>query len=135
MLDSELVNGGILKQAQLRICDTAARNDLDIDLRPLSRIGHLFVRLWSVVILWCLLRKHSHFAHDAEQTFRSAGIAALLEPVPQFHHTKIGVSAPHIPNHLEFIFGMLVGMTVRTPGLATQGFHTTVPARLPEVNV
>ena len=36
----ELVNSGILKQAQLRVSDTAARDDLHIHLDSFSRISH-----------------------------------------------------------------------------------------------
>ena len=41
----ELVDGGVLEQAKLRIRDTAAGNDLDIHLHTLAGIGHLLVRL------------------------------------------------------------------------------------------
>ena len=41
----ELVNGGILVQTQLRVCDTPAGNDLHIYLDPLTGIGHLLIGL------------------------------------------------------------------------------------------
>ena len=44
-------------------------------------------------------------------------------------------AAAHIPNQLQFCSGMLVWMTVRTSGLAGQGFHTSIPAGPPEVDI
>ena len=50
----ELVNGGILEQASLRICDTAARDDLHIHLHPFSRMSHLLVRFWRISLFLLL---------------------------------------------------------------------------------
>ena len=44
----ELVNGCVLKQAELRVCHTFAGYYLHIHLNPLARIGHLLVRLGFV---------------------------------------------------------------------------------------
>ena len=44
----ELVNGGILEQAQLRVSNAAAGNDLHIHLDPFSRTSHLLVRFWRI---------------------------------------------------------------------------------------
>ena len=41
----------------------------------------------------------------------------------------------HISDELELLLGMLVGMAVRTSGLAGQGLQRTVVARTPEVDV
>ena len=41
----------------------------------------------------------------------------------------------HIRNKLEFLRGMLVGMAMRTSGLAGQGLQGTVVAGTPEVDV
>ena len=44
----------------------------------------------------------------------------LAQPVPQFHHAQGGIAAAHVPDYLQFRFGVLVGMTVGPPGLAGQ---------------
>lgn len=44
----ELIDGGILKQAQRRVCNTGLRNDLDVHLYPLSWVGRLLVGLGRV---------------------------------------------------------------------------------------
>ena len=131
----ELVDGGVLEQAKLRICDTAARNDLDIHLHTLARIGHLLVRLWLVRIFGLFGRKQPHFAHDTEQTLWAAGVAALPQTVPQLDHAQRWVAVAHIADELQLGLRVLVGVAVRASGLAGQGRHTTVPALLPEVDV
>ena len=49
----ELVNGGVLKQAQLRVSDAAVGDHLHVYLDPLTWIGHLLVRFW--LVNWFLL--------------------------------------------------------------------------------
>ena len=40
----ELVDGGVLEQAEFRVCNTLTRYDLHIDLNAFSRMGHLLIR-------------------------------------------------------------------------------------------
>ena len=94
----ELVNSGILEQAQLQVCDTAARDNLHIHLHPFSRMGHLLVRFWRISLFLLLLWEHPQFAHDSKQALRPAGIAALLQAVPQLHQAKLRTAAAHIPD-------------------------------------
>ena len=131
----ELVNGGILEQAQFWVRDAAAGDDLYIYLDSFSRTGHLLVRLWRISFFLLLLWEHSQFAHNAKQALRPAGIAALLQAVPQLHQADLWIAAAHIPNQLQLRFGMLVWMAVRTPGLASQRCHTPIPAGTPKVNI
>ena len=77
----ELVNGGVLEQAQLRVSDTVAGNDLYIHLDSFSRTSHLLVRFWCVSLFLLVLREHPQFAHDSEQALRPAGVAALFQMV------------------------------------------------------
>jgi len=131
----ELVNGGILEQAQLRVSNAAAGNDLYIHLDSFSRTSHLLVRFWCVSLFLLLLWEHHQLTHDPEQALGSAGVAALLQAVPQLHQAKLWIAAAHIPDELQFRFGMLVWMAVRTPGLASQRCHTPIPAGTPKVNI
>ena len=131
----ELVNGGILEQAQFRVRDAAAGDDLYIYLDSFSRTGHLLVRLWRISFFLLLLWEHSQFAHNAKQALRPAGIAALLQAVPQLHQADLWIAAAHIPDQLQLRFGMLVWMAVRTPGLASQRCYTPIPAGTPKVNI
>ena len=78
----ELVNGGILEQAQFWVRDAAAGHDLYIHLDSFSRTSHLLVRFWCVSLFLLLLREHPQFAHDSEQALRPAGVAALFQTVP-----------------------------------------------------
>ena len=131
----ELVNGGILEQAQLRVSNAAAGNDLHIHLDPFSRTSHLLVRFWRISLFLLLLWEHPQFAHDSEQTLRPAGVAALFQAVPQLHQAKLRIAAAHVPDQLQLRFGMLVWMAVRTPGLAGQGLHAPIPASTPEIDI
>ena len=114
----ELVNGGILEQAQLRVCNTFSGDNLHIHLNPFSRTSHLLVRFWRISLILLLLWEHPQLTHDPEQALGSAGVAALLQAVPQLHQAKLWIAAAHIPDELQFRFGMLVWMAVRPPGLA-----------------
>ena len=96
----KLVNGGVLEQAKLRICNTAAGNDLHIYLHALSGTGHLLVRLGFVCIFRLFGRKQPHFAHDTEQTLWTAGVAALPQTVPQLDHAQRRIAAAHIADEL-----------------------------------
>ena len=131
----EFIDGGVLEQAQLRIRDTAARHNFDVHLHTLSGVCHLLVRLWFVRTFRLFGRKQAHFAHDAEQAFRAAGVAALSQTVPKFDHAQRRIAAAHIADELQLGLRVLVWMAVRPSGLAGQGRHTTVPALLPEVDI
>ena len=96
----ELIDGGVLEQAKLRICDTSAGNDLDIHLHTLAGIGHLLVRLWLVRIFGLIGRKQAHSAHNAEQTLWTTGVAALPQTVPQLDHAQRRIAAAHIADEL-----------------------------------
>lgn len=75
------------------------------------------------------------FTQDAEQALRTAGISTLSEPVPQLRQAQFWVPAAHVPDELQFLRRMLVGMMMRTAGVAPQGLHTPVLTRLPEVDI
>ena len=128
----ELVNSGVLVQAEFRVCDTASGDHLHIHLDTLAGIGHLLVGLG--LVSWFLLfrREQPQLSHDPEQALRAAGIAPLPQPVPQFHHAEAGVPAAHVPDQLQLRLCVLVGMAVGPPGLAGQGLrvsHPSVPSR------
>lgn len=131
----ELVNGGVLKQAQFRVCNTPAGHYLHIYLDPLAGIGHLLVGFGLVCLFLLRRRKQAQLAHYAEQALRAAGIATFPQPVPQLHHAKVWVTAAHIPDELQFHLCVLVGMAVGPSGTAGQGLHRSIPAVFPEVDV
>ena len=131
----ELVDGSVLEQPKLWIRDAFPRHDLHIHLHALSGPGHLLVRLGFVCIFRLFGRKQPHFTHDTEQALRTAGVAALPQPVPQFDHAQFGIPAAHIADELQLGICVLVGMAVGPSGLTDQGRHTTIPALLPEVDV
>ena len=131
----KLINGSILEQAQLRVSDAAAGDHLHIYLNPLAGIGHLLVGLWLAGRFLLFGWEQPQLSHDPEQALRAAGIATLPQPVPQFHHAEAGVPAAHVPDQLQLCLCMLVRVSVGPPGLAGQGFHGSIPARLPEVDI
>ena len=55
--------------------------------------------------------------------------------MPQFYHTQVWITATHIAGRLQLYFCVLVGMTVRTYGLAGQGCCTPIPVGLLEIDV
>ena len=131
----ELVNGGVLVQTQFRVGDAALGDHFHIHLDPLTRVGHLLIGFglisWFLFCLW----EHPEFPHHPEQAFRAAGIAPLLQAVPQFHHAQVRISAAHVPNQLQFRLCVLVWMAVGPTGLTRQGFCCAIPPGLPEVDI
>ena len=116
----ELVNGCVLVQAQLRVSDAATGDHLHIHLDTLAGIGHLLVGLWLVGGFLLFRLEQAQLSHDPEQALRAAGVAPLPQPVPQFHHTQVGIAAAHIPDQLLLCLCMLVRVAVGSPGLADQ---------------
>ena len=94
----ELIDGGVLIQAQLRVGDTAAGDHLHIYLDTLAGIGHLLVGLWPVGGFLLFRREHSQLPHYPEQALRAAGVAPLPQTVPQLYHTQIWIAAAHVPD-------------------------------------
>ena len=95
----------------------------------------MLIGLWSIGLFLLLFWKHTQLAHHAEQALRPAGIPPLPQTVPQFYQAQGRIVAAHIPDLLQLRFCVLVGMAVRTPGLAGQGFDSAIPASPPEVDI
>ena len=111
---------------------SAARNDLYVHLNALSRMGHLFVRLWFVSLFWFWVRKHPQPSHHAKQAFRTTCIAASSQTMPQFDHAQRWISAAHVTNELQFGFRVLIWMTVRAVWTGRPGmprFHPSAASR------
>lgn len=79
----ELVDSGVLEQAQLGVGDAATGSHLHVYLDALARIGHLLIGLRLVGILFLRLRSHPQLAHYPKQALGPAGIAPFSQPVPQ----------------------------------------------------
>ena len=94
----ELINGGVLKQAEFRVGDAAAGDHLHIYLNPLAGIGHLLVGLWLVGRFLLFGWEQPQLSHYPEQALWAAGVAPLPQPVPQLHHTQLWIAAAHIPD-------------------------------------
>ena len=131
----ELINGGVLVQAEFRVCDTRSGNYFHIHLDPLAGIGHLLIGLGFLCLVLLSRGKQSQLPHHAEQAFRAAGIAPHPQPVPKLHHAKIGVAAAHVPDHFQLRFCVLVGMAVGPSGATGQGCHAPIPPGFPKVDV
>lgn len=82
----KLVDGGILKES-LPGRTARARNNLDVNLNTLSRIGHLLIGFRAVRLLFGLLRQSTHTLKHPVQAFRAASVSAFLQPAPQVDQT------------------------------------------------
>ena len=71
----ELVNGGVLVQAEFCGCDTLSRNYVHIHLDSSAGIGRLLIELGFVCLFLLSRRKQAQLPHHSEQAFRAAGIA------------------------------------------------------------
>lgn len=79
---SVLINGGVLEKTQFRVGNTGAWDDLDIDLNPLTRVGHLFIGFGRVGHFLLGSRQEFQASHDTEEGFRPAGVAVFAQPTP-----------------------------------------------------
>ena len=134
------VNPGVKLPPSLRNLFTELQSDCGItppdsgDLTAWAKQG-VFLLNSSLTVEAGKAASHKDFGW---QTFTDAVVqrlAALPQPVPQFHHAEAGVPAAHVPDQLQLCLCMLVRVAVGPPGLAGQGFHGSIPARLPEVNI
>ena len=71
----ELVNGGVLVQAEFCGCDTLSRNYVHIHLDSSAGIGRLLIELGFVCLFLLSRRNQAQLPHHSEQAFRAAGIA------------------------------------------------------------
>lgn len=78
----KFINCAVLEQAQPRVCDAAARDDLHVCLDPLAGIGYLLVWLWLIGWSRLWLWGQPQLAHHTEQAFRAADISALFQAAP-----------------------------------------------------
>ena len=122
----ELVDGGVLEQSKLRICDTGSGNHLHIHLNALTGVGHLLIKLWFVCFFRLFWRKHTHFTHNTEQALRTMGVGPLPQPVPQLDHAEVRISAAHVANEFQLGLRVLVWMAVGASGL-WQARDATLP--------
>ena len=94
----ELVNGGVLEQAEFRVCDTACGEPPSHPPELAGRDRSSARRAWACKLFSSLSTGNSpSFAHDPEQALRAAGIAPLPQPVPQFHHAEVWDSGGACP--------------------------------------
>lgn len=82
----KLVDGGILKES-LPGRTARARNNLDVNLNTLARIGHLLIGFRAVWLLFRLLRQSTHTLQYPVQAFRATSVSAFLQPAPQVDQT------------------------------------------------
>ena len=61
----ELINGGVLEEAQGGIGDTASGNNLHVDLHALARVRHLLVRFGNRLHFLLRRRQHTKTMEDA----------------------------------------------------------------------
>ena len=88
----EFIHSGILEWAQLRVCNTGFWNDLNIYPYPLSRIGHLLVGLWHILLFRLGLFHHSELPHEPEQALQVPGITPLTKPLPEFRQSQVAAA-------------------------------------------
>ena len=85
-----------------------------INLSPLSRIFHLFIRFWNVLGIGQFHRLTINSAQELVQTGDGSGVSPLVQLHPEHHQTCMGIPAAHIPDQLDLRFCVLVWMAVRT---------------------
>ena len=110
----ELINGGVLKQAQFRVSDAAAGDHLHIYLDTLSGIFHLLIRLRNIFGIRKFLSQDSLFLQKTIQSWDGTFITALHKFDPKDNQTRMGIAPTHILDQLDFFRCMLIGMVMGT---------------------
>ena len=88
-------------------------NIFHVNLSPLSRIFHLFIRFWNVFGIGQFNRLPVNAAKELVQPGDESGVSPLAQLHPEHYQTRMGIPAAHIPDQLDLSFGMLVWMAVR----------------------
>ena len=94
-------------------------NLFHINLSPVSRIFHPFIRFWNVFgIVYLGLGSFIGFpvntAKELVQPGDGSGVPSLAQLPPEHHQTCMRIPAAHIPDRHDLGFCVLVWMAVRT---------------------
>lgn len=89
-------------------------NLFHINLSPVSRIFHLFIRFWNVFGIGQFYRLPVNTAKELVQPGDGSGVPSLAQLPPEHHQTCMRIPAAHIPDQLDLGFCVLVWMAVRT---------------------
>ena len=89
-------------------------NIFHINLSPLSRIFHFFIRFGNVFGIGQFYRLPVNTAQELVQSGDGSGVSPLAQLHPEHYQTRMGIPAAHIPDQLDLRFCVLVWMAVRT---------------------
>ena len=110
-----IIIAAILCGILLGLTDQAGGRDVfNVDLDPLTGVGHLLVGLGDIL---GVRQFHRHLASLPQKTIQTGyrtGVASLPELDPEDNDPGVGVPSPHILNELDLCRCMLVGVAVRT---------------------
>ena len=112
-----------------------AGDEFDVDLDLLTRIIRLFVRFGD--ILW-VRQLHGHLAslsQKAIQTGYGSAVSSLPELDPEHHQACVWVPAPHVVDQLDFLWLVLIRVTVWPVRTIFKRFQRAVIAFHPAVDV
>ncbi len=110
-------------------------DNLHVDLDPLTRVRHLFIRLWD--ILW-IRQLYCHLPSVSQNTIQSgdgSAVAAFPELDPEHHQACVGISPAHVVDEFQLLRFVLVWMAVWTMGTVFQRLKRTIVTLHPAVNV
>jgi len=132
------VNGSVLEELfadDFAVYQAGGRDILNIDLKALTGIAHLFIWLRDVFRIRRFDDHDPMPAQDAVKPSDRTFVAALHKFDPEYDQTGMGVSAAHIEDELEFFRRMLVRMTMGTSGAITQGVQGAIKAFHPAIDI
>lgn len=133
----ELINGGVLIEmlSLSFIYETGRRDKFHVDLNPLTRMVHLFVRFRNIFGIRRLNSHYALLAQEAIETGNRSGIASLSELNPEDDEPGIGITLTHISNKGDLLRSMLIGMVKRSSGTITKRIPGAIVAAHPAINV
>ena len=92
------------------IYETDRRNEFHVNLNPLSRIVHFFIRFWDIFGIGKLLSYDSLSFKEVVKPGNRAFIPFPHELDPKDNQPRIGISASHVTDELDLFRSMLVRM-------------------------
>ena len=111
------------------------RNELHVYLNSLTWVLHLLIRFRYVLGVWQLHRHLTPLSQKPIQPGNGSGVSSLPELDPEHYDPGVRVPAPHIVYELDFLWPVLIGMTVRTVGAILQRGQCPVVPFLPAIDV
>ena len=117
------------------IFQAGRRNKLHVNLKPLSGILHLFIRLGDILGVGRLAGHKPLFAKKTVESGNGTGVATPGKFHPEDNQTVMRIASAHISDKFDFLRSVLVGVMMWPSGTIPEGFDRAIISPSPSVNI